>query len=132
MTMFVAAPMLLGLAGCANSTATGPTTAHTTVDSYIAPGGQPPAAPPPIPSPPSPVPDPVPADPGTSSAAVVPGAPPAPPAPIDAPPPPPGRPMTPGERAYRQACTSRTVQNGCELYDNDNALRLQGIDPGDS
>lgn len=110
MTVLAAAPLLLGLAGCADSTASGPTSADTTVDSYIAPGGQPPAAPPPVP-------------------------PPAPPAPVvapDLPPPPAGRPMTPGELQYRRACQAGTVQNGCQFYDNDNALRLQGIDPGES
>jgi hypothetical protein len=40
--------------------------------------------------------------------------------------------MTPFEAQYRQACQANLVHNGCELYDNDYALRLQGINPGDT
>ena len=40
--------------------------------------------------------------------------------------------MTPAEQQFRQACLSDVVQNGCELYNSDTALRMQGIDPGDN
>jgi hypothetical protein len=51
-----------------------------------------------------------------------------PPPPVNVPQPPPGRPLTQGEKLQRQACNSGIPKNGCELF-NDEALRLQGIDP---
>jgi hypothetical protein len=69
-------------------------------DDYTAPGAvPPPSAPPSAPAPPTP-----------------------------AVPPAKGRPMTAWEKQYRNECQSGRVKNGCVLY-NDNALRLQGIDP---
>jgi hypothetical protein len=100
MAVLLLAPtaLVLVLAGCNNSS-----------ESATAPGAAPPTSTPPSTS----------AAP-SASLGPVPS--------VVVPPSSPGRPMTQGEKQYRQLCQAGTVRNGCDMY-SDNALRLQGINP---